>query len=161
MQLPKRKPGKYSQLPIDHVMSKEKFEELKRDLEKLKKKQPHAAQEVARLAELGDFSENVEYQLAKRRLRGINSGMIKLEYRINNAEIVKVKNNNTVQLGSTVTVKTPKGERTYTILGTSESDPGGGIISHYSPLGTALLGHHIGDVVEVDKVGEYEILVIK
>ena len=50
MQLPKRKPGQYSNLPIDHIMTETKFEELKQNLERLKKKQKPAAKEVSRLA---------------------------------------------------------------------------------------------------------------
>ncbi len=160
MQLPKRKPGKYSQIPFDPVMSEEKFQELEIKLERLKKKQPVAAREVSRLAEMGDFSENVEYQLAKRRLRGINYGIMKLEHQINHAEIVEVSDSDVVQLGSTVNISSNKGERTYKILGASEVDPDAGIISHQSPLGSALLGHVVGDVVEVEKIGNFEILAI-
>ena len=158
MQLPKRKLGKYTKLPTDHVMSKKKYRELECELEKLKQKQPYASQEVSRLAELGDFSENVEYQLAKRRLRGILSGILKLNYRINHAEIVEAGNNNIVELGSIVTIKTDKGKREYTILGASEADPENGIISHQSPLGAGLLGHCVGDVIEIDKIGRCEVL---
>lgn len=161
MQLPKRKPGKYSQIPTDHVMSKKKYKEIKHEIEKLKKKRSPAAKEVARLAELGDFSENVEYQLAKGRLRGINYWILKLEYLINHAEIIEPGDSGIVSLGSVVTIKTDKGERSYTILGGEESDPGKGIISHLSPLGSALIGHRVGDVVEVEKVGKCEVLEIK
>ena len=160
MQLPKRKPGKYSQTPIDNVMSSAKYEELEQKLKNLKKKQSPAAKEVSRMAELGDFSENVEYQLAKGRLRGINSGILRLEYRINHAELIKESGSSLVQLGGTVIIKTPKGEKTYTILGASEADPGNGIISHQSPLGATLLGHGVGDVVDVEKVGLCEIIKI-
>lgn len=160
MQLPKRKPGKYTNLPNDPIMSKSKYEELKRELASLKKKQPHASQEVSRLAELGDFSENLEYQLAKRRLRGILNAILRLDFQINHAEVVEVKNNNIVQIGSSVKIKTPKGEKTYTILGALEADPGKGIISHASPLGSALLGGRVGDVVEVERVGRCEIIKI-
>jgi len=158
MQLPKRKPAKYGEVPSDNAMSRKKYEELEQELEKLKKKRPKAAEEVARLAELGDFSENVEYQLAKRRLRGINYAMLKLEHRLNHADIVKVKNDGIVRLGSVVTVETKKGGRTYTILGESEADPKNGIISHNSPLGAALIGHRVGDEVEVDKVGKCKVV---
>ncbi|MFH1286848.1 MAG: GreA/GreB family elongation factor [Candidatus Magasanikbacteria bacterium] len=157
MQLPKRKPGKYSQIPTDHAMSMDKFEQMERDLIRLKKKKPGAAREVARLAELGDFSENVEYQQAKRKLRGILSGILKVDYLINHAEVIEPTGGDTVQLGSTVTIKIPKGERVYTILGASEADPEKGVISHQSPLGSALIGLKKGDVVEVKKVGRCEI----
>jgi len=161
MQLPKRKPGKYSQLPVDNVLSEEKYKELKNELEKLKKRRPKLAGEVSRLAELGDFSENMEYQLAKRRLRGLNSAILKTEYRINHAEIIEESSDGVVRLGSVVTVRTSKGENTYTILGSSEADPSGGIISHQSPLGSALMGHRVGDVLEIDKIGKCEVIKIK
>lgn len=147
-------------MSTDHVMSQIKYEEFGRDLDRLKKEKPQAAREVARLVELGDFSENVEYQLAKRRLRGINNTILRLEYRINNAEVIKKGTNDSVQIGSRVTIKTPKGERIYTILGAAEADPSNGVISHQSPLGSALLGHRAGDVIKVDKVGECAILII-
>ncbi len=144
-------------MPTDHVMSKAKYQELELELQKLKKKRPQAAQEVVRLAELGDFSENVEYQLAKRRLRGINGAMLKLEYRINNAEIVEASNGEVVELGSTVELKTPKGRRKYTILGASEADPAKGVISHQSPLGEELMGRRVGDKFSA-RIGECEVV---
>jgi len=154
MQIPTRKPGKYSIPKFDPIVSKEKLEELKRDFSNLKKKRPHASSEVARLAEMGDFSENVEYQLAKRRLRGINSALLKLEYQIDHAEVVDLKNNNTIQVGHTVIIKMDGKEKTYKILGSSETDPSKGIISYTSPIGKALLGHKIGDVFEVEIAGK-------
>lgn len=147
-------------MPTDNVMSQKKYEELESELAKLKKKRPKAAEEVGRLAELGDFSENVEYQLAKRRLRGINSAILKIEYQINHADVVEVKGGDMVQLGSVVTIDTKKGKRTYTILGASEADPKNGIISHNSPIGSALLSHKVGDEVEVEKVGKCKVLKI-
>ncbi|MBU0596604.1 GreA/GreB family elongation factor [Patescibacteria group bacterium] len=161
MQLPKRKPGKYSQIAPDHIMTEEKRDELEQELQNVKKKRSPAAKEVARLAELGDFSENVEYQLAKGRLRGINSAILRLEYRINHADLIKKNKSGKIQIGSTVTVKTPKSQKIYTILGASESSPSKGIISHLSPLGSALLGHKVGDVVNVEKVGECKVLEAK
>lgn len=160
MQLPKRKPGKYTQVPLDNAMSQEKHDELERKLNAVKKKRPALAQEVSRLAELGDFSENVEYQLAKGKLRGVNSAILKIEYQINHSEIIKPKNNGTIQLGNIVTIKTNKGEKTYTILGATEANPSKGIISHQSPLGSALLGHKIGDVIDIKKAGTIEIIEI-
>lgn len=158
MQTPKRKPGKYSDFATDHVMSQKKYNELEQELEKLKAKRPHAASEVTRLAELGDFSENVEYQLAKRRLRGINYGITKIEFQLNHADVVKGKTSGRVGVGSVVTIETPRGEREYTILGASEADPAHGVISHGSPLGSALMGAQVGDEIEVEKVGECKII---
>lgn len=152
MQLPKRKPGKYAHALQDPLMTRHMVEKLERDLLRLKKKQPEAAKEVSRLAEMGDFSENVEYQLAKGRLRGINNAILKLEHQLRHAEIIEAPaaKSNTVQVGHTVTVHDETGkQRSYTILGSTETNPQKGIISHTSPLGAALLGHCLGDTVRV------------
>src|SRR3989338_8018244 len=138
MQIPYRKPGKYSQIPTDHIMTEAKFDELQKKLTQLKASQPQAARDVARLAEMGDFSENVEYQLAKGRLRSINQNILKIEYEIEHAEIIRpTKNSNIIVLGSSVTLDSEKGKNTYQILGSSESNTQKGIISHSSPIGAA------------------------
>jgi transcription elongation factor GreA len=150
MQLPKRKPGKYALENPDHNITKEKLAQLKTDYEKLKKRQPSAAREVARLAELGDFSENVEYQLAKRRLRGINSAILKIDYKINHSNIIEPKQNETVEIGHTVVVNMADGQKKYKILGSQEASPANGVISHNSPIGSALLGHKVGELVAIE-----------
>ncbi len=166
MQIPYRKPGKFSQLPIDHFLTQSKLDELKNELERLKKYlRPQAAAEVARLAELGDFSENVEYQLAKGRLRGINYRILSLEFQCNQAVIIEENAVNTVvRVGHTVTVENNGKQRTFQILGSAETDPRQGVISHVSPVGAALLGRAVGEVVRVQLAGrevEYVILAIQ
>jgi transcription elongation factor GreA len=158
MQVPYRKPGKYSQMKQDPMLTQAKAQELKEKLERLKNyTRPKAAEEVRRLAELGDFSENVEYQLAKGRLRGINNSILTIEHQINNAKIIPSPNTaNMVQIGHTVTITTGGKDKKYLILGSSETDPTKGIISHISPLGAALLGKKIGDSIQI-KSAEKEI----
>src|SRR3989338_789839 len=156
MQIPYRKPGKYSQAPIDNLITQDKFVELKKKLYNLRRfRRPQLAKEVARLAELGDFSENVEYQLAKGRLRGINNAMLKTENQLNRAVIITPeKQTGTVRIGHTVTIETAGAQKTYQILGSSETNPGRGIISHNSPIGNALLGKKVGDVVKIQLAGK-------
>ncbi|MEK7680752.1 MAG: transcription elongation factor GreA [Patescibacteria group bacterium] len=166
MRVPKRKPGKFSQLKPDPLMTKDKFNELEQKLKKLKNvSHPQAVEEVKRLAELGDFSENVEYQLAKGRLRGINNAILKIEYQLNNAVIIEPqKQTNTVQIGHTVTIESDKKQSTYLLLGSSETNPQKGIISHNSPIGAALIGHSVGDTIQAklaNKLVEYKITKIK
>ncbi len=165
MQLPYRKPGKYSQIPKDNLMTKAKFDELQKKLASLKAAQPQAAKDVARLAEMGDFSENVEYQLAKGRLRGINQNIMQIEYDLEHAEIIRAnKNSGVVEIGSTVTVDSEKGSSTFQILGSSETNPAKGIISHTSPIGAALLGHTEGQKIKIhigNKDVEYRIVKIQ
>lgn len=165
MQTPYRKPGKYSLQANDPYLSQDKYLELEQELTKLLKKRPQAAAEVSRLAELGDFSENVEYQLAKGRLRGINNAITKLEAQLNSAIIIdKTKIVDEVALGSIVKVQVNGKEKEYEILGSSESNPDKGIISHTSPIGEILMGKKVGDKVSLklkDREVEYEILEIK
>lgn len=157
MQLPYRKPGKYSQIPTDNLMTQAKFSELQKKLASFKASQPQAAKDVARLAEMGDFSENVEYQLAKGRLRGINQNILQIEYNLEHAEIIQPrKNSDLIQIGSTVTIDSEKGTSTFQILGSSETNPQKGVISHTSPLGAGLLGHKTGQKVKI-QIGPKEI----
>jgi transcription elongation factor GreA len=157
MQVPYRKPGKYSLIPKDPSMTQEKLLELQKKLDRLRAIQPAAAKEVSRLAELGDFSENVEYQLAKGRLRGINQGILDLEKQINTADIIEAPRQNIrIEVGHSVTVEIKGKQKTFQILGSSESKPEQGIISQNSPIGSALLGHRVGETIRVS-IGEREI----
>lgn len=150
MQLPYRKPGKFSQTPLDPFITEAKFNELNDKLARLKKSRPHAAHEVARLAELGDFSENVEYQLAKRKLRGINDRILILENQLKHAEVITVNTHTSrVQLGNTVTLDAKGKQKIYQILGSTESSPEKGIISYQSPIGSLLMGKKIGETITV------------
>ncbi len=151
MQVPHRKPGKFTHLVPDPLITQAKFDELTKKLEGLKAARPYAAAEVARLAELGDFSENVEYQLAKGKLRGINNGIVALEKQLINARIISAAaDTETVHIGHTVTIESEGVQKTFQILGSVETKPGHGIISHNSPLGAALIGHAVGDTVTID-----------
>lgn len=165
MQLPFRKPGKYTHLKPDQHLTETKFNELKNKLERLKFNRPRLADEVKRLAEMGDFSENAAYQIAKGRLRGVNQGILEIENQLKNAIIIKPdKNTETVQFGSSVTVETASREKTYLILGSTETNPGRGVISSRSPIGSALIGKRIGDQMRVklaDKIVEYKIIKIE
>ena len=157
MQLPYRKPGKYSQGNTDPLMTKAKFDELTKKLERLTASQIPAAKEVSRLAELGDFSENVEYQLAKGKLRGINHGILLTQKQLDQAQLIAApRQNERVEVGHLVTVDSGAKQKTFQILGSSESRPEEGIISQGSPIGTALLGRKIGEKVKV-KVGTKEV----
>jgi len=165
MQVPIRRKETYVKPKPDPYLTEAKFQELKNKLEKLKTHtRPQAAQEVKRLAEMGDFSENVGYQVAKGRLRGLNQRILEIEDHLKNAVIFHPnKNTQVIQLGHTVTLEVNGKEKTYTILGSSETNPTAGIISHNSPIGAALLGHSIGEQVKIklaDKEANFKIIKI-
>lgn len=167
MRLPNRKPGKYSEgHDFDPKMTEEKYRKLDKELEKLLKKvRPELAKEVNRLSLTGDFSENHAYQMAKGKLRGVNSRILELENILKQAEIIKPnKNNNFVQVGSVATVEVGGKQKVYQILGSAEVDPTGGAISHSSPLGSVLLGKRVGDLAVLklkDREVEYKIIKIE
>lgn len=151
MRVPTRKPGKYANQKLDPNVTMDKFNELKANLEKLKKHvRPRAIEEMSRLAAMGDFSENVGYQMAKGKLRGINDKIDEIENFVAKAKIIDPKQNTEkVQLGHSVTIEIDNKIRTYQILGSAETDPTLGVISQNSPLGSALLNKRVGDIVEV------------
>lgn len=137
-----------SRTAADPLITKAKLEELQHKLARLKSIRPEAADEVSRLAQLGDFSENAEYQAAKGRLRGINHGIDNLENQLNHAVVIaRQSQTDTVEIGHTVTVADGDKQKTFQILGSAETNPGRGIISHNSPIGAALIGHKVGDNV--------------
>lgn len=146
MRTANRKPGKFSVLKPDPFITRGKLSKLEEELEKLKTIRPSAAAEVARLAELGDFSENVEYQMAKGRLRGINNAILKLENQIHEAIVIEdEKKDGVVRIGSEVEVVFDGKNRKYKILGSVETDPKNGVISYNSPIGAALLDRMSGE----------------
>lgn len=159
-----RKSEKIRQNKFDPLLTEKKAFELSEKLKRLKEiSRPRAAEEVKRLAELGDFSENAEYQLAKARLRGINNNILLLETQLNQAVIIKPQKTNTVQVGHLVTIEGKNGQKTYQILGSVETDPQKNIISRNSPLGAALLGRKVRDVIKIklaNKEVKYKILKI-
>ncbi len=150
MRIPFRKPGKFQSQKTDPLLTEGKFEALERELHRLEGLRPGLAAEVARLAELGDFSENVEYQMAKGRLRGLNQRMLVLEHQLSGAQIIPTPKQTTrIAIGHTITVEIAGKQKVFQILGSEETDPGAGIISHTSPIGAALLNHKVGDVVKI------------
>jgi transcription elongation factor GreA len=165
MRVPIRKGDARLFSPLDYHLSPEKYRELEEKLKKLHIRQPKEAAEVKRLAEMGDFSENAGYQLAKGRLRGLNQRIMDMENLLKRAEIVVADQDiSIIKVGHRVTIASNNKETTYTIRGASESDPTAGFISHGSPLGAALLGHRVGEEINLDvngKIKKYKIIKIE
>lgn len=166
MQTPYRKKETYVRPKVDPIITAEKFLSLTARLKRMKEiDRPRLSEEVKHLASMGDFSENAGYQLAKSRLRGLNQRILEAENLLKQAEIVQSPaDKNFVGIGHTVTVEVNGKIKIYKILGSTETDPLKGIISHSSPLGAALLNHKIGDVVPLvlnDRLTEYKIIGIE
>lgn len=149
---------------VDLHVTQAKFIRMQRDVaDLLNTQRAEAVAEVRRTGEMGDFSENAGYQIAKGTLRRINTRIEVLQDRIARAVIIPDGPSSTVRIGSVVTIRMNDKEQTYHILGSQESNPSKGAISHNSPIGKALIGARVGDVVEArigDRVTQIAILTI-
>ena len=99
--------------------------------------------------EHGDLKENAEYHAAREEQSFLEGRVQALEDRLRRAVVVEETATGRVMIGSVVRVETDGDELTYTIVGSSESDPAGGRLSSASPVGAALLGAEAGAEVEV------------
>lgn len=135
----------------DNYISTAGLKKVKEELEKLKMiDRPEVIDRIARARELGDLSENAEYHDAREKQSFIEGRIMELENAVRDAVIIKVKQSDIIQIGSTVHATCDNGmEVKYTIVGHSEASPAEGRISHQSPLGMAFLGKGIGHEFEL------------
>lgn len=98
---------------------------------------------------MGDLSENAAYKVARSKLSSVDRRLRFLTKILDHAYIMKVDFKGVVDVGCLVTVETNKGEQTYQIVNSHESDIANGKISYYSPVGRALIGKRVNDVVEI------------
>ena len=128
---------------------------LEEELDILKSvKRKEVADKIKQALSFGDISENSEYDQAKTEQAQLEERIAKLENMLRNAKIIDEDEITTdkVSIGSKVLVKDLEydEEMEYVIVGSAEADPYEGRISNESPLGRALLGHGIGEIVEVN-----------
>lgn len=149
-----------------NYLTPEGYQRLKDEVQTLLKiERPKTVQAVSEAAAMGDRSENAEYIYGKRRLREIDRRLRFLSKRLEDVEIVdptQVKTDK-VSFGLWVRVEDEDGEQSiYQIVGEDEIDPEKGRITFSSPLGKALLGKKLGDVVTVKRPkGDLEIEIIE
>lgn len=139
--------------------------ELKETLYQLR---PEMVATAAWAAGNGDRSENADYHYAKKKLRQYDGRIRFLSQRLESAAIVdpveqrKIANGR-VLFGCTVTVETEEGEeKVFSIVGADEFNPGRGYVSWISPIGRALLGKSVGDLVSfATPGGQSELEIVK
>ncbi len=122
--------------------------ELELELEELKGRRGDIADKIAEARDYGDLSENAEYDSAREEQGLVETRIAEIEDILMNAEIIKARKSNKVQIGSTVELKNGKTVK-YTIVGPVEADPMSGKISDESPLGVALMGKAVGDTATI------------
>ena len=137
------------------VLTKDGMAKLREELEYLKiEKRKEVSEKIREARSFGDLSENAEYDEAKNEQAEVESrintivNMLKYARVIDDSEI----GNDTVGIGVTVVIKEvgEDDEETYQIVTTTEADPINNKISKESPVGSALMGHKVGETVSVE-----------
>jgi len=118
-------------------------------------RRPSTVETVKRAREEGDLRENAGYHAAREELGMIDGRIKELEQMIKNSVVTEsvIEDASIIRVGSTVTLMLGGDEATYTIVGAQEAQPRAGKISNVSPVGSALLGHAVGDEFEITTPG--------
>lgn len=143
-----------------------KYEDELHELKVVKRRE--VAQKIKEAREQGDLSENAEYDAAKDEQRDIEARIEELEKILKNAEVV-VEDEidlDKINIGCQVKILDVEydEELDYKIVGSTEANSLQGKISNESPLGKALIGSKVGDMVEVETPGgvvKYKVLEIQ
>ena len=124
------------------------------------------AERIHGASETGGTVDNAEYDEAKNEQAFIEGRVRELESLLSNAVAAKSgkkKAKTSVEFGSSISVKTVSGDKkVYKLVGSAEAAPLQGKISNESPVGSALIGHKVGDTVEVETpAGVMELTITK
>jgi transcription elongation factor GreA len=135
-------------------LSKEGIARLEKELKELKtEKRPKLVGEIKRAAEMGDLSENAEYHAAKEAQQVLEGKIAELEDKLSRVQPVDTNDIPTdkAYLFAKVLVKdlADDEEEEFTLAPPDETDVDNNVISVESPIGKGLLGHAIGDIVEI------------
>lgn len=150
-----------------NILTYQGLQKLEEELQNLKVvRRKEVAQKIKEAREQGDLSENAEYDAAKDEQRDIEARIEDIEKILKNAEVVVEEEVelDKISIGCKVKILDVEenDELEYKIVGSTEANSLKGKISNESPVGKALLGAKIGDVVKVEThVGELEYKVLE
>ena len=148
------------------IVTKEGLKKLQDELEHLKTVgRTEIAEKIKVARGYGDLSENSEYDEAKNEQAKIEARIVELESMLKNVEIIAEKKSasKTVIIGSKVKVYDVEfdEEMEFKVVGSAEADPENGLISDESPVGKALLGSKVGQIVKAEApAGEIELKIV-
>lgn len=147
----------------DFVLTQEGYNKLKEQLDYLKNvRRKEASERIKQARELGDLSENAEYDSAKEEQGIIEADIKRIEDELERAVIIEdPKSSNKVTLGCTVRIREDGEEEEFQIVGTAEANIKQNKISNNSPLAEALLGRKKGEKVIVAAVEPYEVEIVE
>ena len=137
------------------LLTDEGLKNYENELEYLKDvKRKEIAEKIKVARSFGDLSENSEYDEAKNDQAMLEARIAQIEAILKNAKIIDDSEltNELIHVGSKVKVHDCEFDEDveYKIIGSNEADPFEGRLSDESPVGAALLGHKVGDTVEVE-----------
>lgn len=136
---------------MTNFITPEGLKEFEKELKGRLEKRKVIAQAIKSAKEQGDLSENAEYSAAKAQQRENESRINWLVCVIDKAHVVEKKGEDQVDLGCLVELaRENEDNMTVQVVGTHETDPTNGKISHQSPLGQAIIGKKKGEKVEVE-----------
>lgn len=140
------------------ILTDEGLKKYEEELEMLKTvKRKEISEKIKVALSFGDLSENSEYDEAKNDQAKVEARIVELEAMLKNAKVIDEGElrNDIVHIGSKVRVLDVEfnEELDYQVVGSAEADPRSGKISDESPVGKALLGAKVGDVVEAEAPG--------
>jgi transcription elongation factor GreA len=139
-------------MPRDVPITPEGLAGVRRELDQLVRvRRPEIVARIKAAREHGDLSENFEYHSARNEQSFIETRILELEAIVKNHVLIESRQaGDRVELATTVTVVEEGGpEETYRIVGPAEADPAAGKVSYASAMGKALLGHRVGEEVDV------------
>ncbi|MBB6672075.1 transcription elongation factor GreA [Cohnella nanjingensis] len=149
------------------ILTPEGFASLEQELEELKTvKRKELAARIKTAISYGDLKENSEYHSAKDDQAFMETRILTIEKMLKRARVVKSAGASIVQVGSIVVLNDVEmSERIeYRVVGGAEANVAENKISYESPMGKALMGRSVGDLIQVDApmgIIEYELLEIK
>ena len=147
------------------VLTAEGYLELEQELNYLKnEKRPEVITALKEARALGDLSENADYDAARDEQAKVEGRIKQLEYQLEHAIINDNAKKDVVSIGTTVTILYvgDDEEEVYQIVGSLEADPFENKISNESPIGAAIMGKKVGDVISVESPnGSYDIKITK
>lgn len=133
------------QKELDHLVSVER---------------PALAKRLRAAIQEGDLSENADYHKAKEDQAFLEGRIQELQYLLKNATIVeRTSGSDVVDIGATVTLQEEDYDpETFMLVGAKETDPSKGRISNESPVGRALMGKRVGELVTIETPGGVTIM---
>ncbi len=141
---------------MEFVLTPRGFEDMRNELTELVTiKRPAIIERIRQARQLGDLTENFDYEDAKRGQALLESRITELKAILSHASVVDAAADGSIGVGSTVKIKdlSDGSHEEYTIVGAAESNPAEGKISHESCVGEALLGKAVGDSVVIEAPG--------